>query len=204
MHAEPPLKDEEGRVPEGTRPPRWKAYNDPAIVFGAVLLAVVVVVGSYLYATSTGPGPACPIAALVGPSDGCGCGGGALSIGTASVGSGPSPTVWYENATVESAATNLFWGDLLFTVETENGGGVSVPLGSHVSIIDGVTGATLLNFTLSNDAWTGDAATAHVTSSQKISLVWAESAKADPLRGDDLALSGTNGYGGCTLVTPLG
>lgn len=156
------------------------------IIATILLVAITVVLAAVLYILISGytsGGQSSPL-------------GSALSLGTAVVGSGPAPTVWYENLSVQSASTSLTINSLTFSVQTTSGGVMAAPAGSIVQMISSTSGSVVATYTFSTAAWTGASLSTHVTSTDIFSVQWKQTVAADPLTGDKLVTSGSNGFQG--------
>lgn len=184
----------------GLTPLPWRVRHRGALVVILVVIVAAVAVGyGYVLWEAENPPPCPPEPISVLAATRC-CGGGvALSLGSPYAGSGPHPTVWFENLSVESASSDLFLGDLAFQVETSTGGSLTTPSGSVVQVLSAATGLVLATYTLASGSWNASASTTHVTSIEVISLVWTQGGTTDPLAGDRLAVSGSSG--GCSLGT---
>lgn len=122
--------------------------------------------------------------------------GTALAIDNISVGSGPQPSLWYYKFYVASVAQNLTLADFGFNVETSNGVMVSAPAGSYMNMIADTSGDTVANYTFSDRAWSVPASSQRVSEIDYFRIVWNDTTPTNPLEGDSLVLSGSDGYSG--------
>lgn len=175
-------------------PPR-KQSNAALIV---VIVVVVVVIVSIMLAAIL----YILVAGFIGPGSPVSSGtpiGGALSLGSAHAGSGPHPTVWFENVSIAGASSSLVIDDLAFTVETSEGAEVSDPSGSLVNLINS-SGESIATYSFSTASWTGVSPSTSVTAQDSLSMVWAAASSTDPLTGDLLVVAGLNGFTGTESV----
>lgn len=158
------------------------------IIAEILLVAITVVLVAVLYVLITGytTGQARPL-------------GSSLSVGEAKVGNGPSPTMWYENLSVESAASGLTISNLKFGVQTPTGGVIAPPAGSTILLVN-VTGSTEATYTFSSGSWTGGGAATAVTSQDGLHILWLAATPSDPLSGNYLVISGSDGFQGTESV----
>lgn len=158
------------------------------IIATILLVAITVVLAAVLYVL---------VGSIVNPGGTNGIPlGTALDLGDVEVGSGPAPTVWFENLSIESAASALTINSLSFSVQTSTNGIVAPPAGSTVQLISTETGLTLATYSFATASWTGGPLSTHPDSQDVLSLSWKQTIATDPLSGDRLITAGLNGYSG--------
>lgn len=188
MDAEPHAKGDEALVPGLSPRPRWRRPV-VAVALGVLMVAAVLYVILVTLPVLLQPEPT-----------GCGC-GSPFSLGGAQVGSGPHPTVWFENVSIESVSSALTLDNIAFSVQTSGGGLLNPPGGTTLDLLSDATGMTVATYTFATAGWAGDPLTTHLSSQDSFSLIWIQSTSTDPLTGDRLVLSGTNGVSGTIAVT---
>lgn len=124
-----------------------------------------------------------------------------LALGPAQVGSGPHPTVWFENMSVEGASHGLLVVYLDFQVLNRTSGeGVPIPAGSTLVVLVGPY-EQVASFGLSSHVWSAIDPDALVSTDQTFQLEWNSTSPSDPLVGDSLqVLSGNDFSGSLSIV----
>lgn len=152
-----------------------------ALFFGVNLVLFFLVSG--LETPSTGPVPL----------------GSALDVGSAQVGSGPAPTVWYENVSILSSSTGLILTSLSFAVENGTGVLVRAPATSAVDLVS-PTGIPMATFSLSSSSWNDSSGGLHPAAGDTFQLQWVLTSSKDLLTGDEMVIGGSDGYEGTINV----